>query len=115
MKRFTPAHTRQSEIEWLKSGLIIPGFKNGRNSTVANRLPWIGPHAGKDVGSIRVMFPKAPHSEHEHLVEISRKEFFDEFERRQSALWFDPDEMFSKIVGRDTAEKRAHGDHGAAR
>jgi hypothetical protein len=72
-------------------------------------------HTGKDVGTIRVMFPKAPLSEHEHLLEISWKEFFDEFEKRQLALLFDPDGMFRKIAGRDTAEKRAHGDHDAAR
>ena len=28
-------------------------------------------HHGDDVGIIRIMFPKAPHSEHQHLVEIS--------------------------------------------
>ena len=29
-----------------------------------------------DVGVIRIMFPKSPHSEHENLVEISWDEFF---------------------------------------
>ncbi len=72
-------------------------------------------HKGDDVGIIRVMFPKAPHSEHDHLVDISWDEFFHEFEDRKLALLYDPDGMFSKIVGRDTAEKRAHGDHKAAR
>ncbi len=72
-------------------------------------------HKGDDVGIIRIMFPKAPHSEHDHLVEISWDDFFREFEERELALLYDPDGMFSKIVGRDTAEKRAHGDHRAAR
>jgi hypothetical protein len=72
-------------------------------------------HTGGDVGIIRVMFPKAPNSEHGHLVEISWDEFFKEFEDRQLALLYDPKSMFSKIIGRDTAEKRAHGDHRAAR
>ncbi|MEJ1161883.1 hypothetical protein [Prosthecomicrobium sp. N25] len=72
-------------------------------------------HKGGDVGIIRIMFPDAPNSEHGHLVEISWDEFFEEFEDRQLALLHEPDSMFSKIVGRDTAEKRAHGDHKAAR
>lgn len=72
-------------------------------------------HKGGDVGIIRVMFPDAPNSEHDALVEITWDEFFREFEERQLALLYDPKSMFSKIIGRDTAEKRAHGDHRAAR
>ena len=53
--------------------------------------------------------------QYSNLTEISWDEFFDEFEERQLALLYDPDGLFSKIVGRDTAEKRAHGDHKAAR
>ena len=72
-------------------------------------------HEGGDVGIIRIMFPKAPQSEHENLVEISWNEFFEEFEKRQLALLIEKDSQFNKIVGRDTAEKRAHGEHGASR
>ena len=72
-------------------------------------------HTGDDVGIIRVMFPDAPNSEHDALVEISWDEFFEEFEKRNLALLHDPDSMFSKVIGRDTAEKRAAGDHDAAR
>jgi hypothetical protein len=72
-------------------------------------------HQGDDVGIIRVMFPDAPNSEHGSLVEISWDEFFREFEERELALLYDPKGMFSKLVGRDTAEKRAQGDHKAAR
>jgi hypothetical protein len=72
-------------------------------------------HRGGDVGIIRIMFPDAPNSEHEELEEISWDEFFKEFEARQLALLYDPDSMFSKIIGRDTAEKRAKGDHDAHR
>jgi hypothetical protein len=72
-------------------------------------------HRGDDVGIIRIMFPKAPNSEHGNLVEISWEEFFSEFEQRGLALVYDPDGMFSKIVGRDTTERREHGDHHAAR
>ncbi len=72
-------------------------------------------HKGDDVGIIRIMFPKAAQSEHEHLVEISWDEFFREFDERNLALLYDPGSLFSKIVSRDTAERREHGDHDAAR
>lgn len=72
-------------------------------------------HSGKDVGIIRIMFPDAPNSEHDALEEISWDEFFEEFESRELALLYEKDGMFSKIVGRDTAEKRAKGDHKAHR
>ena len=72
-------------------------------------------HNDEDVGIIRIMFPDAPNSEHDALVEISWDEFFDEFEERELALLHEEDSMFSKLIGRDTAEKRAHGDHDAAR
>ena len=72
-------------------------------------------HKGGDVGIIRIMFPDNPQSEHDSLVEISWDEFFREFEERKPALLYARDSMFSKIVGRDTVEKREKGDHGAAR
>jgi len=65
-------------------------------------------HRGDDVGIIRVMFPKAPQSEHERLVAISWDEFFREFEDHQLALVYDPDSMFSKLVSRDEAAQRKH-------
>jgi hypothetical protein len=61
------------------------------------------------------MFPRAKQSEHESLVEISWEEFFDEFEKRELALLYDEKSMFNKIVGRDTAERRERGEHGASR
>ena len=72
-------------------------------------------HQGGDVGIIRIMFPKAPHSEHDALEEISWDEFFRQFEESKLALLYEKDGMFSKLVGRDTAEKRQQGDHKAAR
>jgi hypothetical protein len=84
--------------------------KKGGKPAAVNRT-----HAGGDVGIIRIMFPKAPHSEHGNLVEISWDEFFQQFEESGLALLYDPHSMFSKIVGRDTAEKREHGDRDAAR
>ncbi|HEX6979426.1 MAG TPA: hypothetical protein VF342_09010 [Alphaproteobacteria bacterium] len=72
-------------------------------------------HQGGDVGIIRIMFPQAPQSEHENLVEIPWDEFFREFEERKLALVYEEDGLFSKIVGRDTVERREHGEHEAAR
>jgi hypothetical protein len=72
-------------------------------------------HKKGDVGIIRIMFPDNPQSEHGALIEISWDEFFQEFEARGLALLHEPDSAFSKIVGRETAERRANGEHGAAR
>lgn len=72
-------------------------------------------HKKGAVGIIRLMFPDNPQSEHEALVEISWDDFFQEFEKRQLALVYDEESLFSKIIGRDTAERRARGEHGAAR
>ena len=71
-------------------------------------------HQGGDVGIVRLMFPNAPQSQHDSLVEISWDEFFKEFEERDLALLYEKDSMFNKIVGRDTAERRAKGDHDAS-
>jgi len=72
-------------------------------------------HKGGDVGIVRIMFPERPESEHEALTEISWDEFFDEFEKRRLALLYEEGSNFNKIVGRDTLEKRQHGQRSAAR
>ena len=72
-------------------------------------------HKGGDVGVIRIMFPDAPASEHESLVEIGWDEFFEQFEESRLALLYEENSMFSKIVGRDTVERRERGEHDAAR
>ena len=72
-------------------------------------------HSDKDVGLIRIMFPDAPNSHHDNLVEITWEEFFKEFDERKLALILDDKSLFNKLVGRDTAEKREHGDHKAHR
>jgi hypothetical protein len=72
-------------------------------------------HRGGDVGIIRIVFPQAPQSEHDELVEITWDEFFEEFDTWELALVYDDRSMFNKIVGRDTAERRKRGEHGAAR
>lgn len=61
---------------------------------------------GGDVGIVRIMFPNAPHSEHQALTEISWDEFFEEFEQRKLALLYEEDSLFSKVIGRDTAQRR---------
>jgi hypothetical protein len=60
-------------------------------------------HEGGDVGIIRIMFPKAPHSDHSKLEEISWDEFFEEFEKRSLALVYDNTSLFSKLISRDAA------------
>lgn len=72
-------------------------------------------HQGGDVGIIRIMFPDAPQSQHGSLVEISWDEFFQQFDDAELALIYDEKSLFSKLVGRDTVEKREHGDNHAAR
>jgi hypothetical protein len=93
---------RDTIIKWAEA-------KGGKPAAVKST------HQGGDVGIIRIMFPDNSNTEHEALTEISWDEFFAEFEERQLALVYDPKGLFSKLVGRDTAEKRAHGDHKAAR
>ncbi len=75
---------------------------------------WASKHRGKpaavarthdkgDVGIIRIMFPQSKQSEHEGLTEISWDEFFEEFEKRELALVYDEDSLFSKVVSRESA------------
>lgn len=70
---------------------------------------------GGDVGIIRLMFPKAKQSEHASLVEIGWDEFFDQFDESELALIIDDNSNFNKFVGRDTADRRAHGENDASR
>ncbi|HYD32165.1 MAG TPA: hypothetical protein VEB64_15090 [Azospirillaceae bacterium] len=72
-------------------------------------------HGRHGVGIIRIMFPEAKQSEHDSLEEIGWDEFFRQFDESGLALLYEEDGLFSKIVGRDTVEKREHGDHKAAR
>jgi hypothetical protein len=70
---------------------------------------------GGEVGIIRIMFPNAAQSEHDQLEEISWDEFFRQFEESKLALLHDENGRFNKIIGRDTAERREHGDQKASR
>lgn len=60
-------------------------------------------HTQDDPGIVRIMFPKAPNSEHDGLKEISWEAFFAEFDQRNLALLYEPDSMFSRLISRDDA------------
>lgn len=77
---------------------------------------------GRDgIGIIRLEFPDAPHAKDQNLEEISWDEFFEKFDEAKLALLYEderPDGQrsnFNKLIGRETAEARAHGDHRARR
>lgn len=72
-------------------------------------------HGKRGVGIIRIEFPDAPNSEHGALEEISWDEFFEQFDTSDLALVYEDDSNFNKLIGRDTADKRQHGQSGAAR
>jgi len=92
---------------------------------------WVEQHGGKPavvrsthgtgkgrktgVGLLRLMFPKARKSDHDELEEIGWDEFFKQFDDSKLALLYEEGSNFNKLIGRDTAEKRAHGDHKASR
>jgi hypothetical protein len=78
-------------------------------------------HRGKDAGIIRLIFPDAPNSDDESLEEISWDEFFRKFDEAGLALLY-RDKMsggerslFNKLIGRETAEARRHGESRASR
>jgi hypothetical protein len=60
------------------------------------------------------MFPNSAQPDHEALEEISW-ESFERFEASELALLYEGDGQFNKLIGRDTAEARAAGQHKAAR
>ena len=72
-------------------------------------------HKGGDVGIVRIMFPDRKASDHDALVEVSWDEFFRQFDESKLALLYEEDGLFSKVVGRDTVEKRERGDSRGAR
>lgn len=72
-----------------------------------------------DPGMIRIDFPGW--SGEGSLEEIDWETWFRAFDNNELALLHEPGERdgnpsrFNKLIGRDTAEKRAHGEHDAAR
>jgi hypothetical protein len=72
-------------------------------------------------GIIRIEFPGAPNAKDENLEEISWEEFFEKFDEANLALIYQEQTArgersnFNKLVGRETAEAREHGQSHASR
>jgi hypothetical protein len=72
-------------------------------------------------GIIRVEFPGAPNAKEDNLEEISWDEFFEKFDESNLALLYQEETAsgqrsnFNKLVGREIAEAREHGDSHASR
>ena len=73
------------------------------------------------VGIIRIEFPEAPNAKDDALEEISWDEFFEKFDESELALLYQEETAsgqrsnFNKLVGRETAEAREHGETHASR
>jgi hypothetical protein len=73
-------------------------------------------HRGNDPGIIRLIFPGAPNADDESLEEISWDEFFGKFDEAGLALLYQDrtasgaTSLFNKLIGRETAEARQHGE-----
>ena len=78
-------------------------------------------HRGDDPGIIRLIFPGAPNADDESLEEISWDEFFSKFDEAGLALLYQDRttsgerSLFNKLIGRETAEARQHGESHASR
>ena len=78
-------------------------------------------HSKDNVGIIRIEFPGTPNAKDDALEEISWQEFFEKFEDSKLALLYQEDTAkgelsnFNKLVGRETAEAREHGETHASR
>src|SRR3954447_6617432 len=78
-------------------------------------------HGKGGTGIIRLEFPNAPNANDDALEEISWEEFFEKFD--ESGLAFLHEEKaaegqrsnFNKLIGRETAEGRTHGESHASR
>jgi hypothetical protein len=75
----------------------------------------------KATGIIRIEFPDAPNAKDDNLEEISWEEFFEKFDESKLALLYQEETAsgqrsnFNKLVGRETAEAREHGESHASR
>jgi hypothetical protein len=78
-------------------------------------------HRGDDPGIIRLIFPNAPNANESSLEEISWDEFFEKFDEANLALLYQEKtaggegSFFNKLIGRETAEARQHGESHASR
>lgn len=89
--------------------------RGGRPATVR------ATHGKKDAGIIRLEFPDAPNARDDALEEITWEEFFEKFDAAELALLYQEETAkgaksnFNKLIGRETAEAREHGDNHASR
>jgi hypothetical protein len=78
-------------------------------------------HSKGDAGIIRIEFPGAPNAKDDALEEITWEEFFEKFDESDLALLYQEKTAdgqrsnFNKLVGRETAEAREHGESHAGR
>jgi hypothetical protein len=78
-------------------------------------------HSKDNVGIIRIEFPDAPNATDDALEEITWEEFFEKFDESKLALLYQEETTrgersnFNKLVGRETAEAREHGETHARR
>src|SRR5438067_13269195 len=78
-------------------------------------------HGKGGTGILRLEFPDAPNANDDALEEISWDEFFDKFDESKLAFLYQEKTAdgqrsnFNKLIGRETAEARTHGDAHAAR
>jgi len=78
-------------------------------------------HRGGDPGIIRLIFPDAPNANDDSLEEISWEEFFEKFDDANLALVYQDNtaggekSFFNKLIGRETAEARRHGESHTSR
>ncbi|MGE5270483.1 MAG: hypothetical protein ACM3JG_12525 [Thiohalocapsa sp.] len=76
---------------------------------------------GEDPGVIRIAFPDAPHARDDKLEEITWDEFFEKFDEAGLALVYQEETAdgrrsnFNKLIGRETADARAHGESHTSR
>ena len=72
-------------------------------------------------GVIRIEFSDAPNAKDDNLEEVSWDEFFEKFDELNLALLYQEETAsgqrsnFNKLVGRETAEAREHGESHASR
>jgi hypothetical protein len=73
-------------------------------------------HRGGDAGIIRIIFPDAPNANEASLEEITWDEFFKKFDEAGLAFLHQDEtaggekSLFNKLIGRETAEARQHGE-----
>ena len=78
-------------------------------------------HGKDDPGIIRIEFLGAPNAKDDALEEITWEEFFEKFDEADLAMVYQDETArgqksnFNKLIGRETAEAREHGDNRASR